>query len=65
MNYINLSKKHLVGRNNQTLTQQLSLDYHTSESIDFTFINDKNQILDVPQGNYSFAGAIITSRKEN
>lgn len=65
MNYINLSKKRLVGRNNQTLTQQLSLDYHTSEYVEFTFINDKNQILAIPDGSYSLAGGIITNRKQN
>ncbi len=65
MNYINLNKKRLVGRNNQSLNSFLALDYHISDTIEFQLINDKNQIQDIPSGYYYFAGAIIKPNNES
>ena len=44
MNYININKKKLVGRNNQICSSPIVLDYSTVEEISFQFINDQNQI---------------------
>ena len=65
MNYINQNKKRLVGRNNQPLNYFIDLDYHVSDTIDFQFINDKNQIQDIPNGDYYFAGAIILPNNDS
>ena len=47
MNYININKKRLVGRNNQQLTNQIIIDYSTIEDISFQLINDQNQIQEI------------------
>ena len=59
MNYINLKKKRLVGRNNQPIFNQFIIDYSTVEDISFQIIDDKNQIQELinTEGLY-FAGSV-------
>ena len=59
MNYINLKKKRLVGRNNQPIFNQFIIDYSTVEDISFQIIDDKNQIQEITdtEGLY-FAGSV-------
>ena len=59
MNYINLKKKRLVGRNNQPIMNQFIIDYSTIEDISFQIIDDKNQIQEITdtEGLY-FAGSV-------
>ena len=59
MNYINLKKKRLVGRNNQPIMNQFIIDYSTVEDISFQIIDDKNQIQELinTEGLY-FAGSV-------
>ncbi len=65
MNYINTNKKRIVGRNNQQINSFIALDYHISDSIEFQFINDKNQIQNIPFGYFYFAGAIIKPNNQS
>ena len=59
MNYINLKKKRLVGRNNQPIFNQFIIDYSTVEDVSFQIIDDKNQIQEITdtEGLY-FAGSV-------
>lgn len=59
MNYINLKKKRLVGRNNQPIFNQFIIDYSTIEDVSFQIIDDKNQIQELinTEGLY-FAGSV-------
>ena len=59
MNYINLKKKRLVGRNNQPIVNQFIIDYSTVEDVSFQIIDDKNQIQELinTEGLY-FAGSV-------
>ena len=59
MNYINLKKKRLVGRNNQPIFNQFIIDYSTVEDISFQIIDDKNHIQELinTEGLY-FAGSV-------
>ena len=58
MNYININKKRLVGRNNQQITNALVFDYSTIESVSFQLINDQNQIQEITNANgLYFAGS--------
>ena len=59
MNYINLKKKRLVGRNNQQIFNQFIIDYSTVEDVSFQIIDDKNQIQELinTEGLY-FAGSV-------
>ena len=59
MNYINLKKKRLVGRNNQPIFNQFIIDYSTVEDVSFQIIDDKNQIQELinTEGLY-FAGSV-------
>ena len=59
MNYINLKKKRLVGRNNQPIINQFIIDYSTIEDVSFQIIDDKNQIQELinTEGLY-FAGSV-------
>ena len=59
MNYINLKKKRLVGRNNQPIFNQFIIDYSTVEDVSFQIIDDKNQIQEITdtEGLY-FAGSL-------
>lgn len=57
MNYINLEKKIIVGRNNNPVPP-LNIDYDTLESVAFTFINSNNQIQQPPSGSLYFAGSL-------
>ena len=59
MNYINISKKRLVGRNNQQLSNQFIVDYSTVEDVSFQIINDQNQIQSITdQDGFYLAGSI-------
>ena len=49
--YINVNKKRIVGRNNQISTRPLNLEYNTIEHLEFQFITDNNQIVEL--GNLS------------
>lgn len=46
-NYINLNSKKLVGRNNNPCTLKLTIDYDTLFDLSFSFINEKNQIVEL------------------
>lgn len=54
--YINKLKKIVVGRNNQTATQIINIDFQTIGEISFSFIDDRNKILPIEAGQYYFAG---------
>lgn len=54
--YINKLKKIVVGRNNQTATQIINIDFQTIGEISFSFIDDRNKILPIEDGQYYFAG---------
>ena len=59
IHYINISKKRLVGRNNQPNTIPLILDFHTLGNIQFCLIDDKNQIRALPEYvTLTFAGSV-------
>ena len=59
IHYINISKKRLVGRNNQPNTMPLILDFHTLGNIQFCLIDDKNQIRALPDNvSLTFAGSV-------
>ena len=45
--YINVNKKRIVGRNNQISTRPLNLEYDVTEELEFQFITDQNQIVDI------------------
>lgn len=59
MNYINIDKKRLCGRNNNVVPP-LIIDYSTIENVEFTFINSQNQIIPVEDGLSGFymAGSV-------
>jgi len=59
MNYINIDKKRLCGRNNNVVPP-LIIDYSTIENVEFTFINSQNQIVPVEDGLSGFymAGSV-------
>lgn len=59
MHYINIEKKRLCGRNNQTIPP-LIVDYSTVENVEFTFINSQNQIQPLEAGlsGLYFAGSL-------
>ena len=59
MHYINIEKKRLCGRNNQTIPP-LIVDYSTVENVEFTFINSNNQIQPLEAGlsGLYFAGSL-------
>ena len=59
MNYINIFKKRLVGRNNQQIVSPIVIDYSTVEDLSFQLINDQNQIQEITDTNgLYFAGSI-------
>ena len=59
IHYINISKKRLVGRNNQPSTIPLILDFHTLGDIQFCLIDDKNQVRSLPENcTLTFAGSV-------
>lgn len=59
MNYINIEKKKIKGRNNQNV-DPLIIDYSTLTDESFTFIDSNNKIVSVPEsaGGYYFAGSL-------
>lgn len=58
MNYINIKKKRLCGRNNN-LVDPLVIDYATEETLSFQFIDDKNQIQPIEAvSGYYLAGSL-------
>lgn len=49
----------MSGRNNQTATISLNLDFHTIGEVSFSFIDDKNKILPIDENqSYYFAGKL-------
>jgi len=59
LKYVNVSKKRLVGRSNQTVPP-LCIDYSTLFDISFQFIDERNQIipLDSSLSGFAFAGSL-------